>query len=101
MRHVESLEALGKGGIGNDSVARAALLGMQKRPAFPLAKLFKEYEALTKDEVQDLSPNQLRIWRNGRMRAVANFVSVVNDKPVNELTEDDGIGYTGWWRARD
>jgi hypothetical protein len=71
-----------------------------KRPAFPLSKLFEEYEAMTKDEVKDFSPNQLRVWRNSRMRAVENFVSVVDDKPVNEVTVDDAIDYTDWWRDR-
>jgi hypothetical protein len=68
---------------------RGALLGTEKRPAFKLSKLFDEYEAATKDEVKDLSPNQLRVWRNGRKRAVVNFVEIVGDKPVNELTPDD------------
>jgi hypothetical protein len=36
--------------------------------------------------VKDLSPDQLRIWRNGRIKAVAQFVKVVGDKPVADLT---------------
>ena len=43
----------------------------RKRPSFDLSRLFEEYEAATKDEVKDMSPDQLRIWRNGRIRAVA------------------------------
>jgi integrase len=50
--------------------------------------------------VRDFSPNQLRIWRNGRIRAVENFVSVVGDKLVTELTDDDAIDYAEWWRSR-
>jgi integrase len=34
------------------------------------------------------------------MRAVAQFVEVVGDKPVAELTEADGIAYAEWWRER-
>jgi integrase len=34
------------------------------------------------------------------MRAVENFVSVVDDKPVNELTVDDAIDYAEWCRDR-
>jgi hypothetical protein len=37
---------------------------------------------------------------NSRMRAAENFVSVVGEKPVNELTVDDVIDYTDWWRER-
>jgi hypothetical protein len=34
----------------------------------------------------------------GQLRAVENFVSVVDNKPVNKLTVDDAI--TEWWRDR-
>jgi hypothetical protein len=60
----------------------------------------EEYETLTKDELKNFSPNQLRVWRNNRMRAAENFVSVVGEKPVNELTVDDAIDYTDWRRER-
>ena|ERR1700722_18069966 len=60
-QRLERLETLVARGITNDAVARAALLGTEKRPTFRLSKLFEEYEALTKDEVRDFSPNQLRV----------------------------------------
>jgi integrase len=94
------LEALVAKGVANDAGAAAALLGAEKRPAPMLSKLFDEYEKLTKDEAKEFSPNQLRVWRNSRMLAVANFVSVVGDKPVNEVTRDDAIDYADWWRDR-
>jgi integrase len=94
------LETLVNEGLANDAGARAALLGTRKRPAFMLSKLFGEYETATKDEVKDLSPDQLRIWRNGRIRAVERFVDVIGEKPVNEITPDDAIDYCEWWRDR-
>lgn len=97
---LERLEALVAKGVVNDAGARAAVLGTAKRPVFMLSKLFTEYEAATKDEVRDFSPGQLRIWRNGRIRAVENFVGVVGDKVISELTVDDAIDYTEWWRER-
>jgi hypothetical protein len=60
------LEALVAKGVANDVAATAALLGAEKRPAPMLSKLFEEYETLTKDEIKELSPNQLRVWRNMR-----------------------------------
>src|SRR5262249_23620704 len=62
--------------------------------------LFEKYEAATKDEVRDFSPDQLRIWRNGRSRAVERFVEVAGDKPINEVTVDDAIDYVEWWREQ-
>jgi integrase len=97
---LERLEALMAHGLANDPGARAAMLGTQKKPPLKLSKVFEEYEILTKDEVRDLSPDQLRIWRNGRMRAIERFVEVVGDKAVTELTDDDGITYCDWWRDR-
>jgi integrase len=99
-KRLERLEALVAKGLTNDTSARTALLGTAERPSFNLSRLFEEYEAATKDEIRDLSPDQLRIWRNSRMRAVAQFVQVVGDKPVVDLTDADAIDYSEWWRTR-
>lgn len=97
---LERLEALVAKGAANEPAARAALLGTEKRPAFRLSRLFEEYELAIKDEIRDFSPDQLRIWRNGRIRAVEQFVQVIGDKPVTEITDSDAIDYAEWWRAR-
>jgi integrase len=97
---LERLEALVTKGLTGDAGARTALLGTEKRPAFPLSKLFPEYEAVVGDELKDLSPNQLRIWRAGRLRAVEQFVDLVGDKPITEITEADGLDYVDRWRGR-
>lgn len=97
---LERLEALVTKGLDKDAGARAALLGTEKPASFPLSRLFEEYEVATRDETRDLSPDQTRIWRNSRIRAVAQFVEVVGDKAVADLTEGDGIAYAEWWRER-
>ncbi len=99
-KRLERLEALVAKGLVNDRSARDALLGTVPAPSFSLSRLFEEYESVTKDEVKDLSPDQLRIWRNGRVRAVAQFVNVVGDKPVADLTSADAVEYSEWWRGR-
>lgn len=99
-KRLERLETLVAKGLTHDRGAREALLGTAPRPGFNLSRLFEEYEAATKDEVKDMSADQLRIWRNGRMRAVAQFVQLVGDKAVADLTHADAIDYSEWWRAR-
>jgi hypothetical protein len=99
-RRLERLEALVLKGVAADAGARKALLGTEKRPPFMLSKLFVEFEAAIKDETKDFSPNQLRVWCTGRMRAVKGFVEAIGDKPVTEVTVDDGIDYCEWWRGR-
>jgi integrase len=99
-KRMERIEALLTRGLENDRGARTALLGTQPRPSFPLSKLFDEYEAATKDQTKKFSPSQLRVWRNSRMRVVRELVDLIGDKPVTELTPDDGIDYSEWWRER-
>lgn len=99
-RRLERLETLVRQGAVNDPGSRAALLGTEKRPVFKLSKLFEEYETVTKDEIADMSSDQLRIWRNGRVRAVKQFVKLVGNKLVTEISDSDGIDYMEWWRAR-
>ena len=99
-RRVERIEALVAKGVANDPAAASALLGGEKRPVPRLSQLFPEYEAITRDEVKGFSPDQLRIWKNGRTRAVERFTSLVGDKLVTEVTHDDGIDYVDWWRER-
>lgn len=99
-RRLERLEALVLKGAAADAGARKAVLGTEKKPPFMLSQLFVEFEAATKDETKDFSPNQLRVWRSERERAVKSFVEVVGDKAVSEVTADDGIDYGEWWRGR-
>lgn len=99
-RRLERLEALVAKGLVNDASARKVLLGTAPPDGFLLSCLFDEFEAITKHENKDLSPDQLRIWRNSRKRAVAQFVDLVGDKPVTELSPDDGMNYVEWWRDR-
>ena len=99
-RQLERVEVSARSGGRTDAGARAAVLGTKKRPVPKLSEVFTEFEILTKDEVKDLSKDQLRIWRNGRIRAVKRLVDLVGDKPVTELTDDDAMAYADDWRDR-
>ena len=35
-----------------------------------------------------------------RLNSVQEFVDLVGDKPVTEITHEDGIQYVEWWRGR-
>ena len=96
---LERLEALVTKDLVNDGEAREAVLGLKKKPVFRVSKTFEEYEAETKDQVLDLSPDQLRIWRNARIRVVKSFGGV-SDKLITELTVDDAIDFRNFWRDR-
>src|SRR5580658_6152669 len=84
-KRLERLEALVTKGVVDDPTARAALLGTEKRSVFLVSKLFEEYQSLVEVELKGMSPNQLRCWRSGRIRAVRQFVEVTGDKPVTDI----------------
>ncbi|MCP3447359.1 tyrosine-type recombinase/integrase [Bradyrhizobium sp. CCGUVB14] len=96
----ERLDALLSRGLENDATARTALLGTQPQPSILLSKLFAEYEELMREEIEKYSPNQLKVWRNGRSRVVKELVDITGDKPVTELSDDDGLDYVEWYRER-
>ena len=73
-KRLERLEALVAKGLTNDPAAREALLGMAQRPSFNLSRLFEEYEAATKDEVKDMSPDQ----RNHPAWAAGLYLSLIH-----------------------
>jgi hypothetical protein len=65
---------------------------------FPVRSI--EFEELMCEETGKFSPNQLKVWRNGRSRVVKELVDVTGDKPVTELSEEDGLDYVEWYRER-
>jgi integrase len=97
---LERLETLVAKDLVNDKEAREAVLGLKKKSVFKVSKIFEQYEVETKDQVLDLSPDQLRIWRNARKRVVNSFVGVVGDKLITELTIEDAIDFRKFWRDR-
>jgi integrase len=99
-RTFERVEALGIRGLHEDPAACSAVLGATKKPVIRLSRLQEEHEALIGDELKGMSPEQLRIWRTSRIRSVKQFVDVIGDKLLTELTEDHGLEYVDWWRAR-
>jgi integrase len=75
-------------------------ISIAQKQVFKISKIFEAYEPETKDQVLDLSPDQLRIWTNARKRVVRSFVGVVGDKPITELTIEDAIDFRNFWRDR-
>lgn len=98
---VEILERLEKlGGMIRDPGARTALLGYEQRPAIKLSEVFPKFEHQTRNEVADMSPDQLRRWANGYKLAASDFVSVVGDKEITTITHADVLDYVEWLEDR-
>ncbi|MGI9421047.1 MAG: hypothetical protein ACR2RA_24745 [Geminicoccaceae bacterium] len=97
---VERVELIvAPGGTPNESDA-AALLGTVREPAISVAKALELYWGLAKDKTFGKSEDQLRRWRNPRIKAIRNFVEVIGDKPIDQVTRDDMLDFRQYWLER-
>lgn len=85
--------------IDNPAVIEAVLGGV-KKPTIKLSAVPELYFEIAKGEVRDKNEVQTRIWRNSRLRAVRNFVSVAGDKDVVNLDRDDSLAFRDFWLDR-
>jgi len=77
-----------------------ALLGGVPKPEFTVTQALKEFWKLADDRTMGKSEDQIRRWRNPRIKAIANFVNVIGDQLVAEITADDMLDFREWWMDR-
>ncbi len=82
-----------------NSAAVVGVLGAMK-PKKKLSKVYEEYLELTPDLRVGMSDDQIRKWKNPKLKAVNNFIAVVGDKDVHEITREDGLKLRQWWVDR-
>jgi integrase len=83
-----------------DKVEAAAVLGGAKEPLITVLRAQELYETLAKDKVIGKSEDQRRRWRNPLIKATENFIKVVANKPLAEITGDDMLDFRQWWIER-
>lgn len=82
------------------NVARA-VLGTIDRPSMTLDDVFDEYEKLTRSERAGHGKDQLRRWRNPRLKAIKAFHQVIGfQKQLSEITRNDALLFREWWQDR-
>lgn len=77
-----------------------AVLGGVAEPPITVSRALELYWTLAKDKTLEKSEDQLRRWRNPLKKAVANFIAVVGDKPIQNITGNDMLDFREWWMQR-
>ncbi|MGO4916647.1 integrase [Pseudogemmobacter sp. W21_MBD1_M6] len=77
-----------------------ALLGGAARPVITVSRALDLFWTLTGDKTLGKSPDQVRRWTNPFVKAVNNFVNVIGDKPIGEISGDDMLDFRQWWLER-
>lgn len=74
----------------------AAVLGGVERPGIKVSELTGLYEKHTILEHREKNERQVHLWRLPRLRAVANWIEAVGDKPIHEITRGDVLDFRAW-----
>ena len=96
LRRVERLEDIGVA----DKEATMALLGGHDTPSVTVRRAYDMFLSHTRDKTRDYSADQLRRWKAPRLKAVNNFIQVVDDKALTEITRQDALTFRAWWIDR-
>lgn len=86
---------------GRDSTAvRHALVGTAEKPTILLSQAFDLFRPRCADRLGGKSDHQIRKWENPRRQALNNFIQVVGDKAIANITRKDVIAFQEWWLDR-
>jgi len=83
-----------------DQFEATVLLGTVQDPPLTVSRALDLYWTLARERTLNKSPDQLRRWRNPRIKAVRNFMAVAGDKPIDQITRDDLLDFRQWWLER-
>lgn len=83
-----------------DPADAVALLGGAKPPKLTVSQALDDYWKRAKANTLGKSEDQLRRWKNPRKKAFRNFVDVVGDLPIEDLTTKDLLKFKDWWVDR-
>ncbi|MGI9477289.1 MAG: hypothetical protein ACR2PI_11345, partial [Hyphomicrobiaceae bacterium] len=93
------LELQQQGLLGAPKVVEA-VLGTVDAPQIMLSKLYLTYAELSKDVQAHHRESTNRNWHNQRRRAVDFALDAIGDKPLHEITEDDGLALRAWLQGQ-
>jgi len=91
------IEAIPVLGDKPDRPTAAAMLGGVGEPAITVTRALELFWSLAADRALGKSEDQLRRWKNPRKKAIANFVDVIGDKPIGDITIHDMLDFRQWW----
>lgn len=78
----------------------AAVLGGAPEPAITVSRALEMYWGFSRDLILGKSHDQMRRWRNPRVKAIRNFISVIGDKAISDISRDDMLDFREWWMQR-
>lgn len=97
--YARALKTMRKDGSIDPKEAEA-LMGVVPKPKLTLSQCLKEFWKLAHDRTIGKSEDQIRRWRNPRIKAINNLISVIGDQEIDAITADDMLDFREWWMDR-
>ena len=99
---VRAVDAKNTGGKSALEASEAeAVLGGASQPTVTVSQAFDLYcDEIAIDELISKSDMQRKLWRKTKLRGIQYFIDLVGDKPMRDVTRQDGLRYYNWWKDR-
>lgn len=96
---IQRLEAI-EDKIPNEPEKVAAILGGHPKESTTLSQALDHYFQFQKTELFNKSDDQIRKWKNPRIKAVNNLINLIGDIAVDKVTRDHILRLRDWWSDR-
>ena len=95
------VESVGMGRDHRPKKAEAEALLGGARPEFPvLGEVLELFWTATEAENLGKSTDQIRRAKAPRAKALTNFIALVGDKQINQVTREDFHALRNWWKEK-
>lgn len=74
-----------------------AVLGVAEIPSITVSKALDLYWSIAKAKTAGKTKDQIRRWENPRKKAIHNFIEVVGNRRLDEITTADLFAFRAWW----
>lgn len=96
LRRIEALEP----SEAKDPVISGAVLGVAKRPTIKLSEINEMVFELEKTKLVGKSADQVRRYKNPKLKAFKNLVGVLGDVDIASIERDDALEFRDWWQDK-
>ncbi|WP_328287165.1 tyrosine-type recombinase/integrase [Cypionkella psychrotolerans] len=97
LQRVEAVQTL-----GNELhlIEAAAVLGTIAEPPIKVSRALELFWTLAKAKTLGKSEAQVKKWKSPIKQAIRDFIAVVGDKAIGEISRDDVRAFRDWWLER-
>lgn len=77
-----------------------AALGLAPKSQVTVQSALTDFYVVAAEDLKGKNADQIRRWKNPRIKVTAEFLEVIGNKPLAEITTEDMFAYRKWWVDR-